>query len=136
MAATIRRWSADDRAPSGVPRTSVPVAAVRAGECVGYGATWTARSETAIGIIAAGYGDGYSRFLPSGTPVLVNGRRAELAGRVSMDLTAIDVSTAPGLAEGDWLSLNYHLPTASAASGMSQYELLTGLGSRFGREWR
>jgi len=56
-------------------------------------------------------------------------------GRVSMDLVALDVSAAPGLSEGDWVSMDYDLPTASAASGLSQYELLTGLGQRFDRIW-
>ena len=54
-------------------------------------------------------------------------------GRVSMDMTAIDLSAAPHLREGDWVSLDYALPAASAASGLSQYELLTALGRRFQR---
>jgi len=53
-------------------------------------------------------------------------------GRVSMDLTAIDVSAAPTLAEGDWVAMEYELPEAARQSGLSQYELLTGLGGRFG----
>ena len=50
-----------------------------------------------------------------------------------MDLVAIDCGAAPDLREGDWVGIDYDLPTASAASGMSQYELLTGLGGRFDR---
>ncbi|MFX5668453.1 alanine racemase C-terminal domain-containing protein, partial [Acinetobacter baumannii] len=49
-------------------------------------------------------------------------------GRVSMDLTAVDVSRMPDMAPGDWLTFDFNLPRAAAASGMSQYELLTGLG--------
>jgi alanine racemase len=52
-----------------------------------------------------------------------------------MDLIAICLDAEPSLAEGDWLSLDYNLPIASAQSGLSQYELLTGLGQRFERVW-
>ena len=51
-----------------------------------------------------------------------------------MDLVALDVTAAP-MAEGDWVALDYALPEAAALSGMSQYELLTGLGARFERRW-
>ena len=64
---------------------------------------------------------------------VVDGVRLPVLGRVSMDLLAIDVTVRPDLAEGDWLTMGYDLATASAASGVSQYELLTGLGRRFGR---
>ena len=69
----------------------IAVKAVRAGDAIGYGGSWTANNDTVIGLISAGYGDGYSRFCPSGTPVLVNGRRVPLAGRVSMDSCAVDL---------------------------------------------
>ena len=69
----------------------IAVKAINAGARVGYGGTWKAAEDTVIGIASAGYGDGYSRFLPSGTPVLVNDRRAPLAGRVSMDMIAVDL---------------------------------------------
>ena len=52
-----------------------------------------------------------------------------------MDLVALDVSAAPGLTEGAWVTLDYDLSTASAATGLSQYELLTGLSPRFERRW-
>ena len=58
-----------------------------------------------------------------------------MLGRVSMDLVAVDCGAAD-VAEGDWLTLDFALPAASGLSGMSQYELLTGLGSRFDRIWR
>ncbi|MHA6723329.1 alanine racemase [Sphingomonas sp. RS2018] len=109
---------------------------VRAGEVVGYNATWEAPADTEVAILNLGYADGYWRGFSGKGTARANDHVLPVLGRVSMDLTAVDVSATPGLAEGDWVSLNYHLPTASAASGMSQYELLTGLGSRFGREWR
>jgi alanine racemase len=56
-------------------------------------------------------------------------------GRVSMDLVAVGCDVAPGLKEGDWVEVDYDLPTASRQSGLSQYELLTTLGDRFERHW-
>jgi alanine racemase len=108
----------------------IGVKSVRAGDCVGYGATWTARRDTVIGIIAAGYGDGYTRFLPSGTPVLVNGRRAELAGRVSMDLAAVDLGPDGTDRIGDRVTLwGDGLPVEEVAesAGTIPYTLVCGV---------
>ena len=52
-----------------------------------------------------------------------------------MDLVAVDVTNAPDLREGDWLGLDFALPATAQAAGISQYELLTGLGARFARIW-
>lgn len=111
----------------------IAVRNLRAGEHVGYGATWQARHDTVIGIIAAGYGDGYTRFLPSGTPVLVNGRRAALAGRVSMDMTAVDLG--PGAADrvGDPVTLwgdGLPVEEVAAAAGTIPYTLVCGVSPR------
>ncbi|MFM9828241.1 MAG: alanine racemase [Sphingomonas sp.] len=104
---------------------------VRAGETVGYNATYTARTDTEVAIVHIGYADGYWRgFSGSGT-ARMEGAVLPVIGRVSMDLAAIDVSAAPALAEGDWVSMEYALPEAARRSGLSQYELLTGLGNRF-----
>ena len=108
---------------------------VRAGETIGYGATWTATEDTAAAIVNIGYADGYLRCFAARGCASAGGRALPLIGRVSMDLVALDVSAAPDLAEGDWVSLDYDLPAASAATGLSQYELLTGLGDRFERRW-
>jgi alanine racemase len=70
----------------------IAVKELRIGEQVGYGGTWSAKRATRLAIAAVGYGDGYPRNLGSGAPVLVNGRRAPLAGRVSMDMIGIDVT--------------------------------------------
>ncbi len=108
----------------------VDVKKVRAGECVGYGAAWMARDDTVIGVIAAGYGDGYTRSLPSGTPVLVNGRRARLAGRVSMDLAAIDLGPDSTDRVGDPVTLwGDGLPVEEVAghAGTIPYTLVTGI---------
>jgi alanine racemase len=108
---------------------------VRAGESIGYGATWAARRDTEAAIVNIGYADGYLRCFAGKGGASVGGKPLPLIGRVSMDLVAIDVSAAPELAEGEWVTLDYDLPTASAASGLSQYELLTGLSERFERRW-
>lgn len=108
---------------------------VRAGEAVGYGATWTAERDSRVAIANMGYADGYLR-CHAGSGRAASGNTAvPLIGRVSMDLVAFDVSDARAIDEGDWLALEYDLPTAAARSSLSQYELLTGLGPRFERLW-
>lgn len=109
---------------------------VPAGERVGYGATWTAPTDSRIAIVNLGYADGYLRCHVGTGSARWQGRRLPLVGRVSMDLLAFDASAAAGLGEGDWLTIDYDLPAVSTASGLSQYELLTGLGARFDRIWR
>lgn len=106
---------------------------IKAGDHVGYNATFTADRAMELAILNLGYADGYLRgFSNRGSA----GQGAfSVVGRVSMDLIAIDVSTAPDLAEGDWVGIDYDLRTASVQSGLSQYELLTGLGSRYDRVW-
>jgi alanine racemase len=104
---------------------------VTTGECVGYGQTWTAQRDTEVAILNIGYADGYLRSF-SGVGSAGQGRFPVL-GRISMDLTAVDVSAEPALREGDWIAIDYALPQASATSGLSQYELLTGLGKRLAR---
>lgn len=108
---------------------------VPAGGSVGYNATWTATVDTEVAIINLGYADGYLRCFSGKGRAVLGDRVLPVIGRVSMDLTAVDVSAAPELAEGDWLALDYDLPTVSALSGLSQYELLTGLGARYDRIW-
>jgi alanine racemase len=105
---------------------------VAAGETVGYNATWTAVADTEVAILNIGYADGYWRGFSGRGQALHNGAALPVLGRVSMDLIAVDV-TGRAVAEGDWLEIDYDLPRASAASGMSQYELLTGLGGRYDR---
>ena len=105
---------------------------VAAGETVGYNATWTAPADTDVAVLNIGYADGYWRGFSGRGQALHDGEALPVLGRVSMDLTAVDV-TGCAIAEGDWLDVDYDLPRASAVSGMSQYELLTGLGSRFER---
>ncbi len=106
-----------------------------AGDSIGYNATFTAEQDHEVAILNLGYADGYLRGFSGTGAASVAGIRLPVLGRVSMDLAAIDVSAVPGLSEGDWVDIDYDLPHASAASGLSQYELLTGLGARYDRLW-
>lgn len=109
---------------------------VPAGAAVGYNATWIASAPTEVAIVNLGYADGYLRCFSDRGIARVADLTLPLVGRVSMDLIALDVSAAPDLAEGDWVSFDYSLPQTAALSGLSQYELITGLGARFDRVWR
>lgn len=106
---------------------------VNPGETVGYGATFIAATGAQIAILNVGYADGYLRsFGGTGT---ASGGQFTVIGRVSMDLLAVCVDAEPSLAEGHWVGIDYRLPEASQQSGLTQYELLTGLGHRFDRCW-
>ena len=107
---------------------------VRAGESCGYGATFVAKQDTPAAILNIGYADGYLRGFSCRGVAYAGDAELKALGRVSMDLIAVDASGA-NVSEGDWLALDYDLPSASAQSGLSQYELLTGLGQRFERRW-
>jgi alanine racemase len=104
------------------------------GERVGYGGDWMALQPTRLAVAAVGYGDGYPRALASGSPVLINGERAPLAGRVSMDMIGIDathLSRAPKL--GDPVVLwGEGLPVEEIAvwADAIPYELLCGISQR------
>lgn len=71
------------------------------GDKVGYCGTWTSPEDMLMGVVAVGYGDGYPRHAENGTPVLVNGKRVPLIGRVSMDMIAVDLRTQPHARIGD-----------------------------------
>ena len=114
-----------------VQRRTIP-----AGETCGYGATFTARVDTEAAILNIGYADGYLRGFSSRGSAFSGEYALPVLGRVSMDLIAVGVDAARGLREGDWVEIDYDLPSASKQSGLSQYELLTTLGSRFERVWR
>jgi alanine racemase len=112
---------------------------------VGYGAVWTAKRNTRVAIIAAGYADGYIRAASAtegepGRQVLVAGSRCPIVGRVSMDLFAADVTDIPHstLHRGDFVTLigkSLDADEVATQAGTISYELLTNLGSRFHRIW-
>ncbi len=102
------------------------------GDAVGYNATFVAQRAMRAGVISLGYADGFLRAW-GGAALEHDGRRLPILGKVSMDMVVIDLNAAPELAEGDWISVPYHLPDAAQQTGLSQYELLTVLGRRFDR---
>ncbi len=106
---------------------------VARGEAIGYGATYRCAGPTLVGVVAVGYGDGYPRHAPSGTPVLVNGQRVPLIGRVSMDMITVDLSAQPEAMVGDPVILwGRGLPVEEVAemAGTMAYELLCGVAPR------
>jgi alanine racemase len=105
------------------------------GESCGYGATFLAKQDTDAAILNIGYADGYLRGFSSRGSAFAGEFALPVLGRVSMDLIAVGVEAAPNLKEGDWVEIDYDLPSAAQQSGLSQYELLTTLGSRFERHW-
>ena len=122
------------RAVAGIEAQILQVRSVGAGAMVGYGATWQAAGDARIAILNLGYADGYMRGFAPGAHASAGDRLMPVAGRISMDLIAVDV-TGVAVGEGDWLGFDFDLPTLSARSGLSQYELLTGLNVRFERRW-
>ena len=103
------------------------------GERVGYGFAYEAAGEMTLGVVACGYADGYPRHAPSGTPVLVNGQRTRIVGRVSMDMICVDISDIHDAYIGSPVTLwGEGLPAdeVAAAAGTVSYELLCGLAPR------
>ncbi|MEJ1959866.1 MAG: alanine racemase [Nitrosomonadales bacterium] len=106
---------------------------LKAGEHVGYGGIYCAESAMRIGTVACGYADGYPRHAPTGTPVLVAGRRTRTLGRVSMDMLSVDLSTLADVEVGSLVTLwGTGLPVEEIArsAGTVSYELLCALAPR------
>jgi alanine racemase len=116
------------------------------GETVGYDATWTAKRTTRLAVVAVGYADGYMRSASAsderpGSDALVAGQRCPLAGRVSMDLIAIDITDLPDNAarRGDLVTLigdEISVDDVASVAGTIGYEVLTSLGRRYHRVYR
>ena len=104
---------------------------IKAGQTVGYNATFTSRSDMRIATVSLGYADGYLRSWGGSGTLVYQGTALPILGRVSMDMVIVDCALAPDLGDGDWLDVPYHLPDAAQQSTLSQYELLTVLGRRF-----
>lgn len=83
----------------------IAVKTIEKGDTVGYGCSWICENPTTLGVVAIGYGDGYPRNARVGTPVLVNGMRAPLVGRVSMDMITVDLAAQPDAKPGDAVTL-------------------------------
>jgi len=103
------------------------------GETVGYGSTYRAERPMRIGVVACGYADGYPRHAPNGTPVLVEGTRVPIAGRVSMDMLTVDLSAVPGASVGSEATLwgpGLPVDEVAAQAGTVGYELLCAVAPR------
>lgn len=105
------------------------------GESVGYGNTWQAPRDTYIGVVAIGYGDGYPRHAPSGTPVLIKGQRVPIVGRVSMDMVCVDLTEMAGQVHiGEeailWGDAALSVDEVADCAGTIGYELLCGVTQR------
>jgi alanine racemase len=106
---------------------------LRPGERVGYGFSYQAVGEVTVGIVACGYADGYPRHAPTGTPVLVNGQRARIVGRVSMDMISVDITGLPDARVGSPVTLwgeGLSADEVGAAAGTLSYELLCKVTAR------
>lgn len=111
----------------------ISIREILAGQSVGYNQSWTAQRTTQIATVAVGYGDGYPRSAKSGTPTLVNGKRAPLAGRVSMDMITIDITEISDVKLGDEVILwgpELSVNEVAQHSDTIGYEVLTRLSSR------
>ncbi|MCK0715557.1 alanine racemase [Chromohalobacter sarecensis] len=117
----------------------IAVRELATGEAVGYGGRWQAPRPSRIGVVACGYGDGYDRHARDGTPVLVEGRRAPLAGKVSMDMLTVDITEVPEANIGSQVVLwGEGLPIDEVARHCDtiSYTLMTGVLPRVPRRYR
>lgn len=111
----------------------IAVQQLKPGERIGYGGTFEASRATRVGIVACGYADGYPRHAPTGTPILVGGRRTRTLGRVSMDLLCADLTDIPEASVGTRVTLwgeGLSADAVAAAAGTVSYELLCALAPR------
>ena len=116
----------------------IAVQAIDTGATVGYGSSFTAAQPMRIGVVACGYADGYPRHCPTGTPVLVDGERCRLVGRVSMDMVTVDLGPVPSAGMGSEVTLwgkssgGVVLPIdeVAASAGTVGYELMCALAAR------
>jgi alanine racemase len=111
----------------------IAVRELATGETIGYGARFSCTGPTRVGVVAAGYADGYPRHAPDDTPVAVNGQRTRLIGRVSMDMLTVDLSDQPHAAVGDRVELwgrQVLADEVAQASGTIAYELFTRMNRR------
>ena len=117
----------------------IAVQAIRAGDSVGYGSLFRAERDMRIGIVACGYADGYPRHASTGAPVLVDGIRTQLLGRVSMDMLNVDLSSVPNAHVGSNVTLwgdDLPIDEVAASAGTIGYELMCAITPRVQRQVR
>jgi alanine racemase len=115
----------------------IAVRNVPQGEAIGYNGAWRAKRRSRIAVAAVGYGDGYPRCMHAGAPALINGREVPIVGRVSMDMTMLDVTDLPVVAAGDEVTLwGKGLPAENVASFADTiaYELFCRIAERVRRQ--
>ncbi|MEH6578692.1 MAG: alanine racemase [Amphritea sp.] len=116
----------------------IAVRDVQPGECVGYSGTWSSDKPARVGTVALGYADGYPRHAVSGTPVIINGQRAQIIGRVSMDMLAVDLTDIADADVGTEVEFwGKQLPAAEVATycGTIPYTLFTGITRRVHKKY-
>ena len=129
----------DLRAAMTLTTQLIAVRRVPSGEGVGYNSLWRAKEDSIVGIAAIGYGDGYPRNSRSGAPVLVNAVETTVVGRVSMDMTAVDVTHLPEVRVGDEVILwgkGIGADRVAPFAGTIPYELICGISQRVAVEWK
>lgn len=115
----------------------IAVKSLNKGDSIGYGSTWVCPEAMRVGVVACGYGDGYPRHAPTGTPVLVDDQRSRLLGRVSMDSISVDLSAIDaglGSAVTLW-GKGLPVDEVAQSAGTIGYELLCGVTARVQRKW-
>ncbi|PLP91545.1 alanine racemase [Pseudomonas sp. FFUP_PS_473] len=108
----------------------ISVRELPAGEPVGYGARFISQRPTRVGVVAMGYADGYPRLAPTGTPVMVAGKRSQLIGRVSMDMLCIDLTDVPEAGLGSPVELwgkNVLASDVAIQAGTIPYQIFCNL---------
>ena len=111
----------------------IAVKPIDKGDSVGYGCSWVCQQATTLGVVAIGYGDGYPRYAKAGTPVLVNGKRAPLVGRVSMDMITVDLGGHTNAKPGDPVTLwgeDLAVEEIADCAGTIPYTLVCGITQR------
>jgi alanine racemase len=106
---------------------------IAAGDAVGYGSRFVADKPMKIGVVACGYADGYPRHAPDGTPIIVDGVRTSMVGRVSMDMITVDLTPVPGAHVGSAVTLwgeGLPIDDVAHAAGTIGYELMCALAPR------
>jgi len=116
----------------------IAIQALKKGQAVGYSRTWTCPEDMRVGVVGIGYGDGYPRHAPSGTPVLIHGQQAPLIGRVSMDMLSVDLRGLTHAHIGDPVTLwgqALSVDIIADYAGTISYELLCAVTPRVPRIW-
>ena len=112
---------------------------IKKGDVVGYGSQFVAAQAMQIGVVACGYADGYPRHAPSGTPILVDGVRTSIIGRVSMDMITVDLTPVPQAHVGSKVNLwgeGLPIDEVAAAAGTIGYELMCAVAPRVAKKVR